>query len=67
MAFPTGKEVPKYTNKDLKIMGISSRLQTIMINENITVGELVGCAESVRNSYQALKREGMTAVNGELR
>ncbi|MBG6244014.1 hypothetical protein CS369_02750 [Candidatus Symbiopectobacterium sp. 'North America'] len=51
----------------MKIMGISSLLQTIMLNENLTPGELVGCAESVRNGYQALKREGMTAVDGELR
>ncbi|QDX29608.1 hypothetical protein Dpoa569_0001406 [Dickeya poaceiphila] len=67
MAMPAGKEVPKYTIKELKLMGVSSRLQTIMINENLTPGELVGCAESVRNGYQALKCEGMTAVDGELR
>lgn len=67
MAIPKGKEIPKYTIKELKLMGISSRLRTIMVNENLTPGELVGCAESVRNGYQALKREGMTAVNGELR
>lgn len=67
MTLPTGKEVPIYTTKDMKLMGISSRLQTIMLNENLTPGELVGCAESVRNGYQALKREGLTAVDGELR
>lgn len=67
MALPADKETPKYTNNDMKLMGISSRLQTIMLNENLTPGELVGCAESVRDGYQALKREGMTAVDGELR
>ncbi len=55
---PVGKEVPKYSARELKLMGVSSRLQSIMINENLTPSELVGCAESVRNGYQALRREG---------
>ncbi|KHT40172.1 hypothetical protein RD02_14140 [Pectobacterium brasiliense] len=65
MKLPAGKEVPIYTEKDLKLMGISSRLQTLMVNENITACELVGCAKSVRYSYHAVRSGGLSAVNGE--
>ncbi|WP_233971705.1 ClpX C4-type zinc finger protein [Pectobacterium versatile] len=65
MKLPVGKEVPKYTKNDLKLMGISSRLQALMVNENITACELVGCAESVRYGYHAVRSGGLSAVNGE--
>ncbi|ECG5931792.1 meiotically up-regulated 80 protein [Salmonella enterica] len=35
-------------------MAIVHRLQTIMVNENLTPAELVGCAEIVRDNYGKL-------------
>jgi hypothetical protein len=41
---------PRHSIQSLKLMGIVSRLQQIMVNENITPAELVGCAEVVRDN-----------------
>ncbi|AZS98683.1 meiotically up-regulated 80 protein [Salmonella enterica subsp. enterica serovar Mikawasima] len=35
-------------------MAIVHRLQTIMVNENLTPAELVGCAEIVRDNHGKL-------------
>ncbi|EHP6305422.1 meiotically up-regulated 80 protein [Escherichia coli] len=35
-------------------MAIVHRLQQIMVNENLTPAELVGCAEIVRDNYGKL-------------
>jgi hypothetical protein len=43
---------PLLSAKSLKLLGIIHRLQTLMINENITPAELVTCAEAVKNNYE---------------
>lgn len=48
------REIPQHKNKSIKLMGIVHRLQQIMVNENLTPAELVGCAEIVRDSYGRL-------------
>ncbi|MFP1529281.1 hypothetical protein ACLB1R_33660 [Escherichia coli] len=41
--------------KSIKLMAIVHRLQQIMVNENLTPAELVGCAEIVfRDNYGKL-------------
>lgn len=45
------REVPQHKNENIKLMAVVHRLQQIMINENLTPAELVGCAEIVRDSY----------------
>lgn len=45
------KEIPRHRTDSVKLMAIVHRLQQIMINENLTPAELVGCAEIVRDSY----------------
>ena len=47
----TMREPPRHTTKSVKLMAIVHRLQQIMINENLTPDELVGCAEIVRSNY----------------
>lgn len=44
-------EIPRHKTASVKLMAIVHRLQQIMINENLTPAELVGCAEIVRDSY----------------
>ncbi|WP_336819398.1 ClpX C4-type zinc finger protein [Cedecea sp. MMO-103] len=41
----------EYENKSLKLLGITARLQAIMINQNITPLELVNCASAARLAY----------------
>ncbi|WP_337263340.1 MULTISPECIES: ClpX C4-type zinc finger protein [unclassified Serratia (in: enterobacteria)] len=48
-----------------KLAAITSRLQSIMLNENITPNELVGCARVVRRSHQDF--EGMSSPPKEPR
>ena len=40
-------EIPHHKTKNIKLMAIVQRLQRIMVNENLTPDELVGCAEIV--------------------
>lgn len=47
-------EIPQHKIKSIKLMAIVHRLQTIMVNENLTPAELVGCAEIVRDNYDKL-------------
>ena len=44
-------EIPQHEIESIKLMAIVHRLQTIMVNENLTPTELVGCAEIVRDNY----------------
>ena len=44
-------EIPQHQTKNIKLMDIVHRLQQIMVNENLTPAELVGCAEIVRDNY----------------
>lgn len=48
------REIPQYKNKNIKLMAVVHRLQRLMINENLTPEELVGCAEIVRDNYGRL-------------
>ena len=48
------REIPQHKNNSIKLMGIVHRLQQIMVNENLTPAELVGCAEVVRDNYGKL-------------
>lgn len=45
-------EIPKHQTKNIKLMAIVHRLQQVMVNENLTPAELVGCAEIVRDNYE---------------
>lgn len=47
-------EIPQHQTKNIKLMAIVHRLQQIMVNENLTPAELVGCAEIVRDNYGRL-------------
>jgi hypothetical protein len=41
-----------HTDDAKKLAGITSRLQNIMLTENITANELVGCARIVRRNHE---------------
>lgn len=43
-------------------MAIVHRLQQIMVNENLTPDELVGCAEIVRDNYGRFNHIGQSRV-----
>lgn len=43
---------PVHTTKSIKLMAVVHRLQQIMINENLTPDELVGCAGIVRDNHR---------------
>lgn len=47
--------VPKHKGKTLILLGITHRLQTMMINENISPEELVACAHAVKLSYDSVQ------------
>ncbi|ECD5600577.1 hypothetical protein E1852_12130 [Salmonella enterica subsp. enterica serovar Minnesota] len=47
-------EIPQHKTKNIKLMAIVHRLQQIMVNENLTPDELVGCAQIVRDNYERL-------------
>lgn len=47
--------VPKHKSKTLTLLGITHRLQTMMINENISPEELVSCAQAVKLSYDRVQ------------
>ncbi|MBG0626483.1 hypothetical protein I4P27_18845 [Enterobacter roggenkampii] len=65
-------EIPQHQTKSIKLMAIVHRLQQIMVNENLTPAELVGCAEIVRDNYDRLydisnsKIEAFTPVIGPI-
>ncbi|EPB7380219.1 MULTISPECIES: meiotically up-regulated 80 protein [Enterobacteriaceae] len=44
------------------MMAIVHRLQQIMVNENLTPDELVGCAEIVRDNYGRFNYIGQSRV-----
>ncbi|EOD8948298.1 MULTISPECIES: hypothetical protein [Enterobacter] len=48
-------EIPQHHTKNIKLMAIVHRLQQIMVNGNLTLSELVGCAEIVRDNYGKLR------------
>ncbi|HCT9709449.1 TPA: hypothetical protein OUD11_002001 [Citrobacter werkmanii] len=66
------REIPQHKNNSIKLMGIVHRLQQIMVNENLTPAELVGCAEIVRDNYGGLhdisnqKSEVFTPARGPI-
>ncbi|ECE8602204.1 hypothetical protein SKB45_003166 [Salmonella enterica] len=66
------REIPQHKNNNIKLMGIVHRLQQIMVNENLTPAELVGCAEIVRDNYGRLhdisnqKNEVFTPARGPI-
>ena len=48
------RETPQHKNKSIKLMAVVHRLQRLMVNENLTPDELVGCAQIVRDNYGRL-------------
>ncbi|MHA0900782.1 hypothetical protein [Enterobacter ludwigii] len=46
------REAPRHRTDSIKLMAIVHRLQQIMINENLTPDELVGCAGIVRDNHR---------------
>lgn len=48
------REIPQHKNQNIKLMAVVHRLQRLMINENLTPDELVGCAKIVRDNYGRL-------------
>lgn len=53
MTYPRMMPVPPmHTTKNIKLMAVVHRLQQIMINENLTPDELVGCAVVVRDNHR---------------
>lgn len=55
-------EIPHHKTKNIKLMAIVQRLQRIMVNENLTPDELVGCAEIVRDNYRRFNHIGQSRV-----
>ncbi|EEY5975647.1 hypothetical protein FJ881_23235 [Escherichia albertii] len=51
-----------YNTKSVRLMAIVHRLQQIMVNENLTPDELVGCAEIVRDNYEHLNYIGQSSL-----
>lgn len=45
------RDIPKHKTHSVKLMAVVHRLQNLMINENLSPEELVGCAEIVRDNY----------------
>lgn len=48
------RPMPSHKTRTIKLLAISARLQTLMINEDITPDELVACAMSVKARYDAV-------------
>ncbi|EEU9396319.1 hypothetical protein [Escherichia coli] len=55
-------EIPHHKTKNIKLMAIVQRLQRIMVNENLTPDELVGCAEIVRDNDGRFNHIGQSRV-----
>lgn len=45
------RPMPSHEKHTIKLLAISARMQTLMINEGITPDELVACAMSVKAGY----------------
>ena len=43
---------PVHSTQNIKLMAVVHRLQQIMINENLTADELVGCAGVVQDNHR---------------
>ncbi|WP_449549539.1 hypothetical protein [Lelliottia nimipressuralis] len=53
MTYPRMMPVPPvHSNQNIKLMAVVHRLQQIMINENLTPDELIGCAGVVRDNHR---------------
>lgn len=48
------RPMPSHKTRTIKLLAISARLQTLMINEDITPDELVACAMSVKSGYDSV-------------
>lgn len=48
------RPMPSHKTRTIKLLAISARLQTLMINEGITPDELVSCAMSVKAAYDSV-------------
>lgn len=48
------RPMPSHKTRNIKLLAISARLQTLMINEGITPDELVACAMSVKAGYDSV-------------
>lgn len=48
------RPMPSHKTRTIKLLAISARLQTLMINEDITPDELVACAVSVKAGYDSV-------------
>lgn len=48
------RPIPRHKTHTIKLLAISKRLQTLMINEDITPDELVACAVSVKAGYDSV-------------
>ncbi|EEX2591105.1 hypothetical protein EMJ59_11350 [Escherichia coli] len=55
-------EIPQHKTKNIKLMAIVQRLLRIMVNENLTPDELVGCVEIVRDNYGRFNDIGQSRV-----
>ncbi|EFB9799836.1 hypothetical protein ACGLYP_001652 [Escherichia coli] len=55
-------EIPQHNAKSVKLMAIVQCLQQIMVIENLTPDELVGCAEIVRDNYGRFNYIGQSRV-----
>lgn len=49
-------EEEHHSDRAKKLAGITSRLQNVMLTENITADELVGCARVVRRNHEEFER-----------
>ncbi|WP_449568536.1 hypothetical protein [Lelliottia nimipressuralis] len=63
---------PIHTRQNIKLMAVVHRIRQIMVNENLTPAELVGCAKIVRDNHGRLydisnpKLEAFTPVKGPI-
>lgn len=48
------RPMPSHKKHTIKLLAISARLQSMMINEGITPDELVACAMSVKAGYDSV-------------
>lgn len=48
------RPMPSHKKQTIRLLAISARLQTLMLNEGITPDELVACAMSVKAGYDSV-------------
>lgn len=46
--------IPQHRKKTMQLLGVTHRLQSLMLSENISPDELVACAKAVRLSYESV-------------